>query len=122
MTKRSEATTQDLAIRVSRWMAGGDTVISSVCIAQTALGNYDVLRHAWPPADPSDLGRCLRLLKLIPELRDAAFPRLRYDPQWAKLIAKWDELAAMMEEEVGIDWSKGGSAPKTYKFMQELGL
>lgn len=112
----------DLAIRVARWMASSDSGISSECIAQTALGNCRLLRHTWPPADPSDLGRCLRLLKLIPELRALAFPRLARDRQWVAVIREWDKLAAMMAEEVGIDWKKGASAPATYKFMKELGL
>jgi len=30
----------------------------------------------------------------------------------------WDKAAECMDAEVGIDWSKGRSAPKTYKLMQ----
>ena len=42
--------------------------------------------------------------------------------QWAVLISRWDELEKIFIDEVGFDWSKGGSATKTYELMKEIGL
>lgn len=109
---------------VLRWLAGDDCGISSRCLAFTAVG---MLRHldCWDrrcPSDPADLGRCLRLLKQMPWIRQKAFPKLRRINQWEKILRHWDHLAALMEEEVGIDWRKGDNAPKTYKAMTNLRL
>lgn len=79
--------------------------------------------YASPPSDPSDFGRCYRLLKLIPEWR----PRLsevaaRYR-QWTALIEHWDELTAMYEDELeNGPKNKFGSrmAPRTYDRMKVL--
>ena len=109
---------------VIEWLIDGDNGISSECLALTAIGL--LRRLSWvdkePPADPADLGRCLRLLHRHPWIREVAFPRLRRLPQWRRLIKNWDKLAGMMEKEVGRDWSKGDSAPKTYTAMKAIGL
>ncbi len=105
---------------VFRWLAGHDRGASSECIAFTALGVHCEPRH---PLDPADLGRCLRLLARVPVLQAGFAERMRgVSLPWALLVAAWDELAALMEEEVGIAWSKGGTAPRTYARMRELGV
>lgn len=45
---------------------------------------------------------------------------LSHGPIWAALVARWDDLAASMEAEVGIDWTKGKSAPRTYELMRKI--
>ena len=87
-------------------------------MALTALGSPP--RFARYPLDPADFNRCLKLIKSAPEVR-GAFPAIRsLDSVWEKLIDHWDELQALFVEEVGWDWSKARSAPKTYDRMQEL--
>ncbi len=63
------------------------------------------------PSDPSDLGRCLRLLELFPEWKSRMPEMATLNRGWASLIPQWDQISALMQEEVGIDWSKGSSAP-----------
>lgn len=72
-------------------------------------------------ADSSDLGRCLRLLELFPEWKPRVGEMARYSAQWAALVERWDELAEMMADEVGIGWSKGKGkrAPRTYAAMKD---
>lgn len=41
-------------------------------------------------------------------------------PAWARMVTYWDQIAASMAEEVGIDWSKGDFAPLTYDLMKKL--
>ena len=43
----------------------------------------------------------------------------KFSPGWAGLVARWDKIAGSMADEVGIDWSKGESAPITYALMQQ---
>lgn len=100
--------------RALLWLAGRDSGLSSQAIAYHMLGlssngNY--------PLDPSDLGRCLRMLELFPEWKPRISEMASYSKCWAGLCARWDALAAMMADEVGIDWSKGRNAPKTYQAM-----
>lgn len=106
------------------WLLRGDIGISSECMAYTALGLWRHLDWSdrWPPSDPADLGRCLRLLKRLPWVRKEAFPKLRRQKRWSRLIKNWDALAAQMEAEVGIHWEKGSTAPLTYEAMQRIGL
>jgi hypothetical protein len=70
------------------------------------------------PSDPSDLGRCLRLLELFPEWKPRVSEMAAYGAGWAGLTARWDEIANSMADEVGIAWEKGKSASRTYDLMQ----
>ena len=104
--------------KVLDWMAAGDTGISSETMAAHLTGR----RRSWPsyPHDPADLGRCLRLLEAVPELR-ARLPQMAtLSPEWAALVARWDEVEASMLDEVGIRWEKARSAPATYALMRSI--
>jgi hypothetical protein len=110
---REDASTERRALL---WLAGGDSGASSKAICHHMLGMKSDGSFPW---DPSDLGRCLRLLELFPEWKPRIREMARYSPQWAALVARWDELAEMMADEVGIDWSKGRRAPRTYDAMKD---
>lgn len=60
-----ELTDNTIEQRAVAWLLGDDTGTSSKTICAHMLG----VPIAWksPPADASDRGRCIRLLKLIPE-------------------------------------------------------
>lgn len=110
----------DACKRVAAWFASGDTGVSSKAIAthMAGLGNADD-RWGWRhPSDPDDLGRCLRLLELFPEWKPRIGEMATLGPGWSGLVARWDEIAQSMADEVGIDWSKGKSAPLTYDLMK----
>lgn len=94
-----------------------DTGLSSMALAAAFLG----VKGLDPdhPTDPSDLGRCLRLIALVPAVRGCVDTLAGRSRQWAALAAIWDDLADLMEAEVGIDWRKGGRAYKTYDAMQK---
>ncbi len=104
--------------RANAWIVGNDTGMSSEAIWAHMQGvSKPYYEH---PGDPADLGRCLRLLKLIPEWKPRIYEMSKHSKEWAVFTAHWDELEHMMDQEVGIDWSKGKSAPKTFKRMCEL--
>lgn len=99
------------------WLRSWDTGLSSLTI-------HHVLRPAlWqgqsrpcPPSDPSDFGRCHRLLKIAPPEWRANLSRVtdRF-PEWAPLVARWSDLEALYEKEFPT-----GQAPKLFALMREL--
>lgn len=99
------------------WIVGDDTGTSSEAIWAHMMGVE--CYYSSTPSDPADLGRCLRLLKLIPRWKKR-MKEMRCYPEWRGLIKHWDELEALMADEVGIDWSKGRSAHRTYEMMHEI--
>lgn len=98
-----------------QWLNSWDTGVSSLTIFYVFQG------HGRPdrpdvPHDPDDFGRCYRLLKVAPPEWRANLSRVaeRY-PAWAPLVARWDELERLYEEEL-----PNGKAPKLYALMREL--
>ena len=108
---------------VIAWFCGNDTGISSKCIAAYMSGVApEDIRYTSPPSDPADLGRCLRLLEKFPEWKTRIPEMANVSKRWADMVPHWDAVAHSMDEEVGIDWSKGQSAPITYNLMKEKGF
>ncbi len=101
------------------WRAGGDTGTSSLTIWSVMTGRTvtdDRGRvRVGVPWDPSDFGRCHRLLEQFPAWR-ARMPEVAAAyPEWAALVAEWDALTALFLEEL-----PSGKAPKLYVRMQLL--
>ena len=110
----------ETAKRIGKWLADGETGLSSECMASVALGANP--RRVHHPLDPADLNRCLKLLRAAPGVR-RAFPKIRrLSKPWRAAIDHWDELEALFVEEVGWDWEKRREARRTYDRMKELGL
>lgn len=101
------------------WIIGRDTGLSSMTIWEFMTGLPVWELHRWSglhtPRDPSDFGRCYRLLQHFPEWRSRLPEMAEAKPEWAPLVAAWDELVALYEEEL-----PSGRAPKLYERMQEL--
>lgn len=104
--------------RAMQWLAGRDTGISSKAIMIHMLDGAPE-EHSYP-SDPADLGRCLRLLALIPEWRGRILEMSAVGCVWAGLARRWDDLEKSMIDEVGIGWEKGRSAPRTYQLMRDI--
>lgn len=111
-----------LQAQIAEWLANGETGISSESIAlwlgfgvkQTRWGNFN---H---PHDPDDLNRCLKLLRDVPALRPMLPRMAEVGPVWAALVERWDELEQCQLDEIGIDWCKARSAPRTYALMRSI--
>jgi hypothetical protein len=114
--------------RALRWIVGEDTGISSRAIWAVMMGVHQNCHDRSTPSDPSDFGRCYRLLKLIPELEDS-LERMRvidydctingvlYPTVWSSFVDNyWKMKRLYLREHVT------GSAPELYKFMKSLGL
>ena len=103
------------------WLAGGSRGVSSNSIVQHLVG-LSACRNGETshPYDPGDLDRCLNLLAAVPLLRVCLPYMSSCSPEWAALIARWDEVEASHLEEVGLGWTKARSAPKTYDLMRSV--
>ncbi len=102
--------------RAIDWIVSSDTGISSETIWATMMGaqrRNRYIEHA--PSDPSDFGRCYRLLNLIPEWKGRLFELTVRGKDWACLIPHWEELTRLYEEELPT-----GSCPKLYGRMKVL--
>jgi hypothetical protein len=103
----------------ARWLAGGDAGVSSKTIWAVMTGypipNEPRLRAADPPQDPSDFGRCHRLLELFPAWRSRMPEVALAHPDWAGLVAEWDALTELYVTELPT-----GEAPLLYARMKEL--
>lgn len=105
------------------WLYGTDTGVSSktifaVLVDQNALRNAVTMNpHFRPdvPHDPSDFGRCHRLLERFPAWRARLSEIAEAYPAWKLLVEHWDDLTALYLEELPT-----GRCPKLYDRMQEL--
>ncbi|ACK80782.1 hypothetical protein RU820_05335 [Acidithiobacillus ferrooxidans] len=74
------------------------------------------------PLDPSDLGRCRKLLEQVPSVNEKFVQVMgtMAGPVWAGLVENWECLCATMDREAPT-WREGvGMAEETYRLMQEI--
>jgi len=106
---------------VAQWLAGRDTGISSLTIYYVMNGKRqylsdDTFEHS-PPCDPSDFGRCYRLLQLVPEWRAHLSDVAAAFPEWAPFVREWAKLEQLYE--VAMQRPRE-PAPEMYQLMQKL--
>lgn len=92
--------------RAARWLLSDDAGLSSEALCRHMLG-FPCDNEDWGypvPHDTGDLGRCLRLLKLIPEWAPRMPEMAQRGRHWAALVAEWDRLTELMVEETGPDF------------------
>lgn len=117
MTDPTPATVQ---MRATNWLLGTDTGASSKALCAYMLNASKPPRHVYP-SDGGDLGRCLRLLELIPEWKPRISEMAAHGPYWAALVARWSDLAASLAEETGSEFDNARKpSPKTYKLMRKI--
>jgi len=104
--------------KVLNWFATGRVGASSKVMALAAIEMPHDRSH---PYDPDDLNRCLLLLEAVPEIREHFNNVAAISDTWAKLIGRWDEVEQCFLDEVGRNWCKAHSAPKTYDLMKSVG-
>lgn len=111
--KRNKPLEKDSPIlkRALKWALSDDAGMSSMAICRHMAGLN--AEYADYPRDVGDLGRCLRLLEEVPEWKGRMHEMAKYGPVWQSLSERWEELAELMEEESGIDFSKKNKAQRT---------
>lgn len=107
----------DLLEAVVAWLTGGDTGLSSQWMLHVCC---DVpFENGWNegacPYDPSDFGRCYRLIRAIPQVKANMHKLKDSGPVWAAYIENWDQLEAAYELE-----HSNGDAPVLYGLMQRF--
>ena len=97
------------------WIVGPDTGVSSRTIWAFMMGINLSSIVVDVPCDPSDFGRCYRLLALNPQWKGRLPEMAAALPIWKPLIGAWDQLEALYLEE-----SPTGVCKKLYAKMQPL--
>jgi hypothetical protein len=98
------------------WIATSKTGASSMTMAFFLAWGIDY-RYSTHPRDPDDLRRCVEFLDAVPDCRLNLNLISVLSPNWAALVARWDELEALLRRET----SEGTcEAPETYALMRQL--
>ncbi|HGN0867350.1 TPA: hypothetical protein ACKROV_000560 [Providencia alcalifaciens] len=92
---------------LTAWLASDDTGASSKYMASILSGQFNVSHNY--PWDPSDLGRCIRLLEAVPELESELHKMKACSPQWAAVVDNWDKWKGL---------HKAGEGEKLYQEMK----
>ena len=104
---------------LTAWYASDDTGSSSRYMAYVLgkLAGDPSWRGAENahPYDPDDFGRCVRMLRAAPNLREHLSAMERCGPVWLKYVEHWAEMERLYDEEF-----PRGKAPKLYDLMQRL--
>jgi len=98
---------------LGEWFRSYDTGVSSETMAAIAMGAEAGRFDA--PHDPSDFGRCYRLVQKVPEIREA-FDRIgELVPAFAGILREWDELCRIYDRDL-----KSGSSQELYDRIKTL--
>lgn len=112
---RDTGRTEPRTMTPSEWRDGRDTGTSSLTIWSVVTQRPNPHGRCDVPHDPSDFGRCYRLLKLFPEwisrLPDVAIKH----QDWVPFVREWGKLTEMYEAALS-----SNSGMEMYTFMQEL--
>lgn len=86
----------------------------AICKQYSNGGHLTELSH---PHDPSDFNRCLICL----EMTDIDISIMIGTSEiWNRFIENWNRIKNCFTDEAGVNWSKGRSAPNTYKLMKKV--
>jgi hypothetical protein len=99
------------------WARGRDTGISSGTIYSVLTGFSSPYRGHDIPRDPSDFGRCYRLLELFPAWKPRLGAVAAAYPAWKPFVREWDRLTEMYEAAMA---RSGMPATEMYHFMKQL--
>ncbi|WP_318636719.1 hypothetical protein [Methanosarcina sp.] len=68
------------------------------------------------PSDPSDFGRCMKLLNQVPEFRRRLSEMKEVSEVWSHLVDNWDEFEKLFYEECDT-----GRCSRLFERMKEMG-
>ena len=107
----------DVTKRLVNWLTGSETGVSSKNMVRVFVGlDHDKSVFGGYPHDPSDFGRCYKLLQAVPEVKGAFSELAKRSDVWARLIANWDELERLYLRDV-----ETGQSTEMYDLMKSLG-
>lgn len=89
------------ALKAITWFStSGDTGISSETIWSVMTGFPVKKWSSTIPVDPSDFGRCYRLLIQFPEWAERIQEVADRHEEWQPLVDQWDELVHLYERDM----------------------
>lgn len=80
------------------WLNSRDTGTSSKTLYAAHTGTFMEIYDV--PYDPSDFGRCYRLIKSFPEVRDSVCKTTRLCPRWEPFVKNWDRFTTIYERDL----------------------
>jgi len=102
----------------NEWIVGDDTGISSKTIWAVMMNSVPENPNPYRfdvPKDPSDFGRCYRLLIWFPEWRERLGEVAEKFPAWGPLVRKWDRMTELYLRDL-----KTGKSSELYDLMRVL--
>lgn len=99
------------------WLQGTDTGISSKTIFFVMTGRHWLNARFGPdvPHDPSDFGRCYRLLELFPAWEDRLQEVAARHVEWTPFVREWARMKKLYERDLPT-----GLCTELYLLMQGL--
>lgn len=86
------------AKELGEWLVSHQTGASSMTMAAIALGAETGRFDA--PRDPSDFGRCYKLVKRLPKIRNHFETIAQRVPVFAGILREWDALCRIYERDL----------------------
>ena len=81
---------------LNAWLASDDTGPSSLSMASILSGGqFNAENHY--PRDPDDLGRCIRLIRAVPEFKDRIHLLRDHGKQWSAVANNWEHWTVLYD-------------------------
>lgn len=95
---------KDIETKAMFWWQNGHRGMSSETMWNCCMGR-SVGRISYP-YDPDDFSRCYKLLQFVPEWKGEKYMQkiAALCPEWKNLIAHWNKLTAMYEQNERTNW------------------
>jgi hypothetical protein len=96
------------AMGLEAWLDSDDTGSSSLymawCLSSGQFGYWQGRNQPKPayPHDPDDLGRCIRLVRAVPELAERVQVMSEHGKEWAAVAENWDRWVELYDGEYGL--------------------
>lgn len=110
---------KEISRKIGEWLISGQTGCSSTYMAGIMLGADTETKSRWGasyPHDPSDFGRCLRLIEAVPEIKEHLHLMKECGEVWSKLVDNWDEMTRLYQRDLDT-----GRSEDLYLLMKSLG-
>jgi len=90
-----EPVTASQGMGLTAWLASDDVGESSRFMASVLSGAFKA--NFAIPYDPSDFGRCVRMIEVVPELKGRIHLMCEHGPMWTAVADNWERWSVMLE-------------------------
>jgi len=100
------------------WMMTSGTCAPSLALCAAVCGRTPKDRSH--PTNPDDFGRCMVLLRDLPQARCYLYLAAKLSSDWARLVAHWTDVEQCFVGEVGTSWECSSQAIQTGLLLQQI--